>query len=82
MFSPAAHSRYESHFGPLNNVVNMANHSIILIDAPGLVEEDHQRHGSGRLYAEWKPASGGTIDFVKRFGQGKYASLSRMIKIK
>ncbi|KAK7472742.1 hypothetical protein VKT23_000852 [Stygiomarasmius scandens] len=69
MFSPAAHSRYESHFGPLNNVVNMANHSIILIDAPGLVEEDHQRHGSGRSYAEWKPASGGTIDFVKRFGQ-------------
>ncbi|THV02390.1 Metallo-dependent phosphatase [Dendrothele bispora CBS 962.96] len=72
MFSPAAHSRYVSHFGPLNDVVRIANHSIVLIDAPGLVEEDYKRYGHGRSYAKWQAVPGGTIDFVKRFAKGMF----------
>ncbi|KAJ3777891.1 Metallo-dependent phosphatase-like protein [Lentinula raphanica] len=67
MFSPHARTRYTSRFGPLNSHVSIANHTFVLIDAPGLVEEDYKRHGLGRTYAEWKPDREGTISFVKSF---------------
>ncbi|KIK67268.1 hypothetical protein GYMLUDRAFT_238583 [Collybiopsis luxurians FD-317 M1] len=66
-FSPQARARYESHFGPPNSQVSISNYTFVLVDAPGLVEEDYQRHGQGKSYANWKPVSGGTIDFVKTF---------------
>ncbi|KAJ3896802.1 Metallo-dependent phosphatase-like protein [Lentinula edodes] len=67
LFSPHARTRYTSHFGPLNSQISIANHTFVLIDAPGLVEEDYKRHGLGKSYDKWKALAGGTIDFVKSF---------------
>uniref|UniRef100_A0A0W0FH69 UTP--glucose-1-phosphate uridylyltransferase n=1 Tax=Moniliophthora roreri TaxID=221103 RepID=A0A0W0FH69_MONRR len=71
-FSPDARVRYEKHFGPLNRQVTVGNHTFVLLDAPGLVEEDYRRHGSGKPYSDWVPVRGGTIDFVKSFAQEEH----------
>ena len=68
--SKIAHERYVTHFGPLNQHVSMADHTLILIDAPGLAEEDHYREQSGLSYAEWKPIHDGTINFVEKLKHG------------
>jgi len=37
----------------------------VLLDAPGLVEEDYQRHALSIGYDRWKPIDGGPVEFVK-----------------
>jgi hypothetical protein len=64
-FSEKAAARYESHFGPLNSRVTIANHTIILLDAPGLVEEEAQRPGR----YDGKPVPGGSIELVQSFAK-------------
>ncbi|KAK7053421.1 hypothetical protein VNI00_004047 [Paramarasmius palmivorus] len=71
-FSPDARGRYRKHFGPLNREVAFGNHTFVLLDAPGLVEEDYRRHGSGKPYSEWVPARGGSIEFVKSFAKEEH----------
>ena len=48
--SPVARARYRTTFGPLSQHVVLGGHSLFLVDAPGLVEEDWRREsaGSGR----------------------------------
>lgn len=70
-FSTQARDRYISHFGPLNTHVSIANHTVVLLDAPGLVEEDYQRHGRGHTYEQWRPVPGGPIQFANTFAQGE-----------
>lgn len=70
-FSPSARTRYKSHFGPLNSHTSIANHTVILLDAMGLVEEDYQRHSRGQSYAQWKPMPGGTVEFAASFAKGQ-----------
>ena len=65
--STIAHERYVAHFGPLNQYVSMADHTLILIDAPSLAEEDHNRAQGGFSHAEWKP---GTSSFVEKLTDG------------
>lgn len=63
--SDRAVARYTSHFGPLNQVVEVGQHTFILVDAPGLVEEEVQRARSGHLYDGWAERNpSGTIAFV------------------
>ena len=65
-FSDKAEARYIEHFGPLNQRLEIANHTFVLIDAPGLVEEDYRRSNEGLSYARWtisKP--GGPIEFIQ-----------------
>ncbi|KAJ4483269.1 Metallo-dependent phosphatase-like protein [Lentinula aciculospora] len=76
LFSPHARTRYTSHFGPLNSRVSVANHTFVLIDAPGLVEEDYKRHGLGKTYDKWNALPGKTVDFVKSFVDGVYSENS------
>jgi hypothetical protein len=57
--------RYASHFGHPNEQLHFANHSLVLLDAPGLVNEDYQRAGRGTSFDDWKPLKGGAIEFVK-----------------
>jgi hypothetical protein len=64
-FSTKARARYISHFGPLNGKITVANHTIIFLDAPGIVEEDSQRAARRQSYSQWKPVSGGPIAFVQ-----------------
>ncbi|KAH7913478.1 Metallo-dependent phosphatase [Hygrophoropsis aurantiaca] len=55
---------YSKYFGPPNQVISLADHKFILLDAPGLVEEDYRRHGLGMPYDLWTPITGGSVEFV------------------
>ncbi|KAL7281268.1 hypothetical protein ACG7TL_004576 [Trametes sanguinea] len=55
-FSEHALERYLSNFGPLNQRISISNHTALLIDAPGLVDEDRERALAGMSYAQWSEA--------------------------
>ncbi len=58
--------RYISHFGPLNQRITLANHTVWLINAPGLVDEDRERAIAGMSYTQWAEARPDrTIAFVQ-----------------
>ncbi|OAX44101.1 hypothetical protein K503DRAFT_839588 [Rhizopogon vinicolor AM-OR11-026] len=63
-FSKNARKYFTQYFGPLNQEVTLAGHRFVLIDAPGLVDEDYRRHGMGKQYETWTPAAGGPIEFI------------------
>ncbi|KAF9231291.1 hypothetical protein BU15DRAFT_37428, partial [Melanogaster broomeanus] len=52
-FSKDARRFFEEHFGPLNQVVSISGHKFVLLNAPGLVEEDYRRHAHGKTYDQW-----------------------------
>ncbi|EJU04167.1 Metallo-dependent phosphatase [Dacryopinax primogenitus] len=68
-FSSRARERYQKHFGALNQVLEVSNHSLVLIDAPGLVEEDYRRYSAQTDFASWLPTAGGSIEFVQSIKQ-------------
>lgn len=65
-FSRHALKRYTTHFGPLNDKFTLANHTIVLFDSPGFVQEDYEREGKERPFGEWKPKIGRSFEFVKK----------------
>ena len=73
-FSPHARDRYETHFSEPNSVLSVANHSFVLLDAVGMVEEDYRRYASEMQFGEWDGLEGGVIEFVKELGEGKLIS--------
>ena len=76
-FSKYAIERYTSHFGPLNQRISIANHTVLLIDAPGLVDEDRERAASDTHFAKWaqiRPDR--TIAFVQSYTRGTSCLLS------
>lgn len=68
--SPNAHSRYVEHFGETNREISIANHSLILFDAPGYADEDSQRYGQKKTLTQWIPRRGGALEFVDKFSRG------------
>ncbi|CAL1707749.1 unnamed protein product [Somion occarium] len=60
-----ARNHYVKHFGPMNGWVTVANHTFVILDAPGLVEEDYQRADKVLEYEEWEPKPDGVIEFLK-----------------
>ncbi|KAI0293367.1 hypothetical protein B0F90DRAFT_1822136 [Multifurca ochricompacta] len=64
-FSKHVRQRYEHHFGRVNQHLTKANHSLILLDSPGIVDEDYIRAGHGTSFEEWIPLRDGAIEFVK-----------------
>ncbi|TXT08735.1 hypothetical protein VHUM_02863 [Vanrija humicola] len=68
-FSPLARRRFQQHFGDLNAVVSVANHSLILLDSVGLIEEDRRRYAAEVQYGEWSGIAGGVIEFVQGLGR-------------
>lgn len=71
-FSPNATARYTSHFGRLNHQIQIANHTVVFLDAPSLVDEDRQRMQYGYGFNEWTALPGGPVDYVKKFAAGKF----------
>lgn len=71
LFSPKARERYSTHFSEPNAVLEVANHSMILLDAVGLVEEDYRRYAAEMQFGEWDGVEGGVIEFVKALGEGE-----------
>ncbi|KIP11652.1 hypothetical protein PHLGIDRAFT_83335, partial [Phlebiopsis gigantea 11061_1 CR5-6] len=65
-FSDQAHARYVAHFGALNALRVLANHTFVAVDAPGLVEEDAARAAAGLSFERWAAARpAGPIAFVQ-----------------
>ncbi|KAJ3791050.1 hypothetical protein GGU10DRAFT_257136 [Lentinula aff. detonsa] len=52
-------------FGPFNQRVIVHNHTFILLDAPGLVDEDYTRAAQRIPYDKWSSLPGGPVEFVK-----------------
>ncbi|KAI0314120.1 Metallo-dependent phosphatase-like protein [Amylostereum chailletii] len=53
--SSLSRTRYKAFFGPTNQHTNIGNHTVILIDAPQLVEDDYQRAVDGEDGQYWMP---------------------------
>ncbi|EIN11270.1 Metallo-dependent phosphatase [Punctularia strigosozonata HHB-11173 SS5] len=67
-FSPDALERYKLHFGATNRKASVANHTLLLIDAPGLVDEDARRRRAGASIDAWAASSSeteSTLAFVR-----------------
>jgi hypothetical protein len=75
-FSAKARQRYFAHFGQTNYQVPVANHSLVFIDAPGLVEEDYVRYEQEEPFEDWTGMPGGTIEYVNRLSQGMHLVFS------
>lgn len=70
-FSDHAVERYVSHFGPLNQRTTFGNHTVYMLDAPGLVDEDRERADVGVSYAEWAQSRPNrTVAFLQSSAQG------------
>lgn len=65
----------------MNRHLPVANHSLILLDSPAIVDEDYMRAGHGTSFEEWIPLRDGAIEFVKGLAVGPYA-LSFHINVK
>ena len=65
-FSKHVWLRHECHFGRANQLPTVnANHSLVLLEAPGIVDKDSMHAGHGTSYEEWIPLRDGAIEFVK-----------------
>ncbi|KAF8806470.1 hypothetical protein BYT27DRAFT_7191027 [Phlegmacium glaucopus] len=62
-------SYYLQSFGPVNKNFEIANHTFIGLDAPGIVDEDYQRHGKYITFDNWKPITGGPVSFVNQMAE-------------
>jgi hypothetical protein len=69
LFSPYARERYATHFSPPNALLPIANHTLVLLDSVGLVEEDYRRYAAEMQFGEWDGVEGGVIEFVKSVGE-------------
>ncbi len=77
-FSKHVRQRYEHHFGRTNRHLPVANHSLVLLDSPGIVDEDYIRAGHGTSFEEWIPLRDGAIEFVKGLAAGVCAPSLRV----
>jgi hypothetical protein len=62
-------SYYLDAFGSFNQKFEIANHTFIGLDTPGIVDEDYQRHGKYITFDDWKPIPGGPISFVNEVAE-------------
>lgn len=76
-----ARYHYDQHFGPVNSRTSIANHTFVMLDSPGLVEEDYIRDEHHTEYEHWTPLEGGAIEFVNSISQGLFLSPSHNISI-
>lgn len=57
---------YERRFEPPNKILDIQNHTFVLLDGPGLVDEDYQRSARGVPYDAWYPLRDGPVEFVHK----------------
>jgi hypothetical protein len=63
--SKVVRRHFTDNFSNFNRKISVKNHTLLLLDAPGLVEEDYQRTAQGQEFDEWSPPAGGAVEFVK-----------------
>jgi hypothetical protein len=59
-------------FTPPNALVNIANHTFIMLDAVSLIEEDYRRYAAEVQLGEWEGVPGGVIEFIKNLSESEY----------
>ena len=65
--SKHARRRFMNHFGPLDQTVTIQNHTLALLDASGIIEEDYRRLLGGPGY---ESPEDGTMSFVRSLPPG------------
>ena len=65
--SQHARRRFTNHFGPLDQTVVIQNHTLVLLDASRIIEEDYRRLRGGPNY---ESPEDGTMGFVKSLPPG------------
>lgn len=64
--SQDARRRFTKHFGPLDQTVTIRNHTLVLLDASRIIEEDYRRLRAG----PHEPPKIGTTGFVNSIQPG------------
>ncbi|KAI0633369.1 hypothetical protein C8Q77DRAFT_1114586 [Trametes polyzona] len=64
-FARQARHRFTTHFGPLNQAVVLRNHTLVMLDAAGLAEEDYQRAAKYTDFEHWSAIPHGPVEFVR-----------------
>ncbi|KAF9793237.1 hypothetical protein BJ322DRAFT_113506 [Thelephora terrestris] len=65
-----ARRRFTKHFGPLDQTVDIQNHTLVLLDASRIIEESYRR---ARKTRHREVSSNGTMNFVKSVQPGDKA---------
>ena len=55
----------------MNQRVSVSGHTLLLIDAPGLVEEDYLRSKKNVDFDVWPAPPRGTVEFIQKFSAGE-----------
>lgn len=77
--SAYARERFTETFGPLNGEMELGNHTLVWIDAPGLLEE-RALAADAFDKEQFQPTTGGVIDFLHHFREGQLAYRSRKVE--
>ncbi|RDB25239.1 hypothetical protein Hypma_007764 [Hypsizygus marmoreus] len=64
-YSKIIRGHHAKAFGPFNQQIVIRNHTFVLLDAPGLVDEDYQRSAYGVGFDKWNAIPNGTVSFVQ-----------------
>ena len=80
-FSECAVERYVSHFGPLNQRTSFGDHTVYMIDAPGLVDEDRERAAAGLSYAQLAQSRPNrTVAFLQSSARGTHVNATANLR--
>jgi hypothetical protein len=74
-FDTRARDRYREAFGPINYTLDLGNHTFVMLDAPGMIEEDYQRYAAQVRFGEWADTEAGSIKFVHELGESMCRSV-------
>lgn len=72
-YARAVRRFYTESFGPPSQTFDVQNHTFVILDAPGLVDEDYLRSGKGVPFSKWKSLSDGAISFVEEIASNREA---------
>ncbi|EIW63041.1 uncharacterized protein TRAVEDRAFT_114625, partial [Trametes versicolor FP-101664 SS1] len=70
-FARQARHRFTTHFGPLNQAVTLRNHTLVMLDAAGLAEEDYVRAATYTDFEQWSSVPHGPVEFIRSLKDGR-----------
>ncbi|KAJ3550179.1 hypothetical protein NMY22_g594 [Coprinellus aureogranulatus] len=70
-YAKAIRHYYTNSFGPPSQAFDVQNHTFVILDAPGLVDEDYLRAGKGVSFARWTPLPAGAVSFVREISDNR-----------
>lgn len=77
-----ARQRFTKYFGPLNQKVSIRNHTLVMLDAPGLAEEDYLRAAKYIDYDHWTAKPHGPVEFIRSLqGMLRMGAVLQVIKL-